>query len=110
MKPLFTLRSFIVMAILLLVIFSCRKTPHYMSNGEIIGYDYRMCVCCGGTEITIDNVQNPNGNSFFLIGSKPSGFIIGNDEKFPIPVTLDWKTDSAHCFGNYIDVIRIARR
>jgi len=28
-----------------------------MSNGEIIGYDYRMCACCGGTEITIENVQ-----------------------------------------------------
>ena len=45
------------MTILVLVNFSCKKIPHYMSNGEIIGYDYRMCACCGGTEITIENVQ-----------------------------------------------------
>ena len=81
-----------------------------MSKGEIIGYDAKTCVCCGGTEITIDNVQNANGNGYFLIGSLPSGFTIGNNEKFPIYVTLDWKIDSAHCFGNYIDITKIARR
>ena len=109
MKELLTLKSF-VLAILILINFSCKKIPHYQSNGEIIGYDARMCVCCGGTEITINNVQNPNGNDFFLIASKPSDFIIGSDENFPIAVTLDWKIDSAHCFGNYIDITRIARR
>ena len=81
-----------------------------MSNAEIIGYDARMCACCGGTEITIDNVQNPNGTSYFLIGKLPSNFTIPDNSKFPIAVKLDWIIDTAHCFGNYVDISRIARR
>ena len=57
MKPLLTLKSFITLTVLILTIFSCKKDQQFMSNAEIIGYDAKMCVCCGGTEITIDNVQ-----------------------------------------------------
>ncbi|HEY5407082.1 MAG TPA: hypothetical protein VIJ92_08340 [Ginsengibacter sp.] len=112
MKQFLTLKAFITLTILILTIFSCKKEKdgQYMNNAEIIGYDARMCVCCGGTEITIDNIQNPNGNSYFLIGNLPSNFTIGDNEKFPIAVKLDWIIDTAHCFGNYIDITRIARR
>ena len=81
-----------------------------MSNGEIIGFDAKMCQCCGGAEIIIDNFRNPNGNGYFLAGSFPSNFTISNNAKFPIPITLDWKIDSTWCFGNYIVITRIARR
>lgn len=81
-----------------------------MSTGEIIGEDYATCACCGGTKITIDHFQNPNGNGYFLVGSFPSNFTISNNAKFPIAVTLDWENDSTRCFGNYIVVTRIARR
>lgn len=81
-----------------------------MSNAEIIGLDTKMCPCCGGTEIIINNVQNPNGNSYFLIGKLPSNFIISDNPKFPIAVKVDWKFNTLHCFGNYVDITRIARR
>jgi len=105
------LKAFIALIILILTIFSCKKdSEQYMNNGEIIGYDLKMCACCGGTEIIIDNVQNPNGNPYFLVGKFPSNFKIGDNPQFPIAVKLDWKIDSARCFGNYIDITRIARR
>ena len=81
-----------------------------MSKGEIIGFDAKMCPCCGGTEITIDNFKNPNGYGYFLIGSLPSNFIIGDNSKFPIAVSLDWKLDTTHCSGNFIEITRIVRR
>ena len=81
-----------------------------MSNAEITGFDYRMCPCCGGTEIIIDNIPNPNGNSSFLIGSLPSNFTIGDNPKFPIPVKIDWEIDTLRCFGNYVNILRIVRR
>ncbi len=110
MKRLITFKLFTALTVFVLINFSCKKDQQYMSNGEIIGYDARMCPCCGGTEITIDNFQNPNWNGFFLIGDLPSNFTIGDNEKFPIAVKLDWKIDSAHCFGNYINITRITRR
>ena len=110
MKQLLTMKTLTTLTVLVLTIFSCKKGESYMNNAEIIGYDARMCVCCGGTEITIDNVQNPNGNGYFLIGNLPSNFTLGDNPKFPIAVKLDWKIDIAHCFGNYIDITRIARR
>jgi len=104
---------FIVYSILTIFIFissSCKKEEHYMSNAVIIGLDYKMCPCCGGMEITIDNVTNPNGNTYFLVGQLPSNFSLGDNPKFPITVKIDWKIDTAHCFGNYVDISRIARR
>ncbi len=109
---LVTLKAFITLTFLILTIFSCKKErdKQYMNNAEIIGYDARTCVCCGGTKITIDNVQNPNGNSYFLICNLPSNFTIRENPRLPIAVKLDWKIDTAHCFGNYIDITRIAKR
>jgi len=109
MKQLKTLKLFITLTVIFLTLYSCSKDQQYMSNAEIIGYDSKMCPCCGGIEITIDNVQNPNGNAYFLIGNLPSGFI-GDNPKFPIAVKIDWEVDAAHCFGNYINITRIARR
>lgn len=70
----------------------------------------KTCSCCGGTEIIIDNVKNPNKNAYFLAGNFLSNFTISNIAKFPIAVTLDWKIDSTGCFGNFIEVTGIARR
>ncbi len=81
-----------------------------MSNAEIIGFDMKMCPCCGGIEITIDNVSNPNGRAYFLVDRLPADFNLGDNPKFPIAVKIDWKIDTTHCLGNYIDITKIARR
>lgn len=102
----------IIVALLIfmtLVTPACKKEDPYMNNAVIIGEDVRTCVCCGGLEITIENVQNPNGG-FFLVGQLPSDFNLGDSPKFPIPVKIDWKIDTGRCFGNYILISRIVRR
>lgn len=90
--------------------FSCKKEHTYMNNAEIIGYDSRLCPCCGGTEITIEQITNPNQNPFFLIGQLPGNFNLGSNPIFPIKVKIDWNTDTTNCFGNYINIKRIERR
>ncbi len=106
-KQIFILFS--ILAFTILTITSCKKERPYMNNAEIIGYDARLCPCCGGYEITIDNVPNPNGNSFFRAGQFPSNFNLGIHPIFPIKIKIDWKQDTAHCFGNYISISRIAQ-
>jgi hypothetical protein len=110
MKQLLSLKLFISLTILIFTIYSCKKISYNTGNGEIIGYDVRTCICCGGTEITIDNATYPNGRQYFLIASMPSSFKIADNEKFPIPVTVDWRIDNAHCSGNYIEIKKISRR
>jgi hypothetical protein len=110
MKGFITLKSFTTLTVLILTIFSCKKDEQYRSNAEIIGYDAKTCPCCGGTEIIIDNVQNTNGNAYFLVDKFPSNFTIGDNPKFPIAVKVDWKIDTLHCFRNYLDITRIERR
>ena len=93
--------------------YSCIKSnPAYMNNAKITGIDMRMCPtpCCGGFEITIDNVPVPNSGSYFFVAQMPDGFNVGNNPKFPIPVSIDWKMDSTHCQGNFIDITRIEKR
>lgn len=110
MKRFLILNLYIILAAFTFTIFSCKKELPYMSDAEIIGFDVKTCPCCGGTEIVIDNVANPNGNPYFLIGSLPASFSLGENPRFPIPVKIDWKIDRLHCFGNYVDILRIARR
>ena len=99
-----------VLTIFILNNSSCKKDEQYMSNAKIVGLDYKMCPCCGGMEITIDNVANPNGSAYFLVEELPSNFSLGDNPKFPIAIKFDWRIDTAHCFGNYIDISKIARR
>lgn len=110
MKHKLNLILFIVLTVASLSIVSCKKEDPYMSNAKIIGLDYSMCPCCGGTKIIIDNVFNPNGNAYFLAGQLPTNFNLDNNPQFPIEVKIDWKIDSVHCFGNYVDITRIAKR
>jgi hypothetical protein len=101
---------YVSLIILSLTILTCNKDEPFMSNAEIIGLDASMCVCCGGTEITIDNIINPNGKKYFLTEKLPADFFLGVEPVFPIKVKIDWKIDTLHCSGNYIDITKIARR
>lgn len=87
---------------------SCKKEKPFQNNAELIGLDYSMCPCCGGIKIVIDNVPNPNGD-YFLVDTLPTDFKLGNNPKFPLSVKVDWKIETK-CFGNYINISRIARR
>lgn len=98
-----------LLILMTLVVPACKKDDTYMNNAVIIGEDLRLCVCCGGLVIKIENVQNP-GAGFFLTGLLPQNFNLGDNPKYPIPVKIDWKIDSIRCYGNYIVISRIARR
>jgi hypothetical protein len=87
----------------------CKKDDTYMNNAVILGEDMRLCVCCGGLEIKVENVQNP-AIGFFLAGQLPPGFNLGDNPKYPIPVKIDWKIDSVRCYGNYITISKMTRR
>jgi hypothetical protein len=110
MKRFLDLNLYVIVVALTSTIFCCKKELPYKSNAEIIGWDAKTCPCCGGAEIVIDSVQTPNGNPYFLTRSLPASFSLGENPKFPIPVKIDWKIDTLHCFGNYVDILRIARR
>jgi hypothetical protein len=94
-------RWIIVLAFILFA--TCNKeSNNYISHGTITGQDYRMCVCCGGWLITIDDKQYqfdklPNGSSIDL-----------NTEKYPLAVKLDWQLNTAGC-PNTITIVRIAK-
>jgi hypothetical protein len=104
--------SLLILMLAITAILSCKKEDQhqYMNNAQIIGYDLRLCVCCGGYQVTIDSVANPNGGSFFLVGQFPSSFHLGENPRYPIPVKIDWEADTARCFGNYIKISRITTR
>lgn len=91
----------IVLAIIEFV--SCHKeNGDYNSKGTIIGLDSRACICCGGWMINIDNQQ-------YQFNSLPENSTINlNNEKFPLPVRLDWKLNTIGC-PNTITIERIKK-
>jgi hypothetical protein len=92
----------ILLGFLLLFAFGCSKEAEYRSKGEITGQDIRMCVCCGGWFIKIDN-------SVYLAPSLPAEFRYDfTNAAYPIPVKLDWELMPDPCTGfNRIEVSRI---
>lgn len=101
---------FILVFLFSMVFFGCKKGHSFESNATLIGYDMRECPCCGGLEITIDNVKPPDGWSFFLVNELPPDFKLGDNPHFPIKVSIDYSIDTIHCFKNMVNISRIQRR
>ena len=83
---------------------SCNKdNDTYKSVGIITGVDLRMCVCCGGYLINIDDVT-------YMINSMPKNSNLDlQQETFPITVHLDWQLSNSSCPNLWIDVLRIKK-
>ncbi len=90
---------------LLFIMFACtREDNDYKSVGTITGIDARMCICCGGWIINIDDV-------IYLIDTIPenSGLNL-SVETFPVKVKLDWQLVNSGCNSfNRIKVQRIKK-
>jgi hypothetical protein len=102
-------RIALILMSLAIAITSCSKQTTYDSNAELIGYDPRLCPspCCGGLQITINNITYPPGAQFFLVYKLPASFSLGSNPKFPIGVKIDYTIDSTHCGKDYVDISRI---
>ena len=84
--------NIIASIILILFFISCERGDNeYRSTGVIVGQDLRMCPCCGGWMITIDN-----SNYDFDNLPVDSGIDL-ESESFPITVKLDWKLITGGC-------------
>lgn len=72
------------------------------------------CDCPGGFFLHIDDVPDPKGKCISCTSFKtlrfPDGFILGDDTKLPVAVTIDWKYDSLSCDSSRITILTIARR
>ena len=96
----------IVVFFILIGFMGCKKptTSDFQSNGIITGVDTKMCACCGGWYIQIDNVT-------YEFETLPVGSNIDlQNATFPIMVKLDWQlsTKSA-CPDKKIDILRIVK-
>ena len=98
--------KFLLGAFLMISLFGCEKpnTSDFQSTGIITGVDYKMCACCGGWYIQIDNVTYefetlPAGSAFDL-----------QNVTFPIMVKLDWQLSTKPaCPDKKIDILRIVK-
>ncbi len=89
-----------------LILLCCKKgiSDHYQSTGTITGPDLRMCICCGGWQIMIDN-QTYN---FDLLPSDSK--IDLEHETFPVYVSLDWQLSQKIKCPKWIDIHKIKKR
>lgn len=76
----------------------------YKSQGKITGPDIRMCACCGGWYIQIDNLT-------YEFDSLPDNSNINlQTETFPVFVKLDWQlSDKGGCPDKRITIQRIVK-
>ena len=76
----------------------CRKANTYMTNAEVTGYDLRMCACCGGLWIRLDNDSAP-----YDLSNTPASIGITDSTTFPLLLRVNWVPDTLHC-GRYIRI------
>lgn len=85
---------------------SCIK-DEYPVKGVLVNYDMRLCVCCGGFLINLDNTDTPNDDTK-VVATLPSNFNFDASE-FPIKVQFEYETGGG-CLTNNIIVKKIKRR
>lgn len=76
----------------------CRKANTYMTNAEVTGYDNRMCACCGGIWIKLDN-----DNSTYDLSNTAASMGITDSTTFPLLLRVNWVHDTLYC-GRYIRI------
>ena len=105
-------RRFLPLIIVMAIFVSCKKEDSYMNNGIITGLDARACPCCGGIMINFKGETEPYKGDFYLIQNSPSELGIDNNTKFPVYVSVDWKSEGCMVggTGNLIRVTRFKRR
>lgn len=81
---------------LLCCIAACEEDNNpYESEGLITGYDLRLCACCGGFFIEIDDTV--------YRGDLPDGHGLDTSaENMPLAVYLDWEIITPSCEENMI--------
>jgi hypothetical protein len=112
MKQPIRVVPFIIFALVILTIPSCKKEQHYMNNAEI-SVDDRLvacftsdpCNCPGGFFVFIDGVSNVNGRTY-KAPKLPLNFTV---KQSSMAVKIDWVYDTAKC-NNYINITRIESR
>ena len=79
-----------------LAFFACKDDPNpsvFTDEGQITGFDFRKCFCCGGWFIK-------TADTTFLFSQLPAGSTIDLDNAtFPIPVKFDYQPDTSVCNG-----------
>lgn len=112
MKQLFSIAFLAVLLFMSFTQLSCKEDnkESLPSNASILGYDQRMCPCCGGWVIQIDSVPGPNEGASFLANNFPAGFDLGDTPVFPIRVQLEFQIDTGGCNGTFINISKIAKR
>ena len=91
----------IITAIIISLAFNSCKKDTYMTDAVITGWDYRLCVCCGGLFIELNDGMKYQIDNVADLG-------INNNDTFPILVKVDW-VKLLKCNGNYISITRFKR-
>ena len=96
----------VVVFFILIGLAGCQKpnASDFQSTGIITGVDMKMCACCGGYYIQIDNVT-------YEFETLPAGSNIDlQNATYPITVKLDWQLSTKPaCPDKKIDILRIVK-
>ena len=101
------MKNLTIFTILLFLLFTaCTKENTLSYNGIITGPDYRLCACCGGWFIEIDETNH----RFYTLPENSTLELPHETNEFPIKVVLDWRENENACFGDEIIVTEIRRK
>ena len=88
------MKNFLII-LLLFSFYSCKQL-NYKHQGEILSYDLRMCMCCGGTFIEIEGEK-------YRFYTLPEGSKINlKQDNLPLKVKLNFIKDTNQCLGDEI--------
>jgi hypothetical protein len=73
----------------------CKKDINYTTKAVINGYDYRMCACCGGLMISLND--NPNPAISYDISNSAESLGINSSTTFPVYMKVNYRFDTVTC-------------
>jgi hypothetical protein len=82
---------------------SCMKDNDFGQRGTITGPDYRLCYCCGGYLINI------NDSTYQFRDIPEQNNINLENASFPIEVIFEWKEHPNPTLCNEIIILRIEK-
>lgn len=92
-------------------LFSCKNSDPVsetkLTKVMLLGYDMRLCACCGGQLLSFNLNAEKYKDTMYLINKIVKNDIITDTTTYPKIVNVEWKFAETTCGLQKVDISRI---
>lgn len=105
--------KYLLILFLAISFFSCKNSDPVsetkLTKVKLLGYDMRLCACCGGHLLSFNLNAEKYQDTMYLINNMVKNDVISDTTTYPKFVNVEWKFVETPCGLQKVDILRIEK-